>query len=532
MQNSIQGPLLRSGKNSSFKALGETGYPVFKMAFQLRAAIARFGKQHDLARHLAIPQNDQGGDNTDWYSSFSGDVISWQHATESERESARQQFADFRDAVQSLSEEQLRTAAEKNAGGDRQVFAQLLKLVVNFPSDEFLYLVDGVLVITFWGFIHQHDELRDPMHWLAQPATSEPVPTPTPSSAVNIAKPTTVPVKPRVAPVIPETVPVTETTDTTRRRWLWGWPRWLWLLLPLLLLGLLFFLLRGCVPTIPGIPWLADDNKTHLPAVDLPNAPDQTLPDGDGITVPSIKGHLPTINLPTIGGGGAGGSSAAEPLPADGENGGLPLPAATDNNGNDADANADAAAPTGGDPTAGTDPAALPDADAKNPAPLTNPMPLPDDNTDAANSNGAEQQPVTAPNPLPSDTAPQGKPLTLPAKLPDGPAQFLNGQWRVNGGIQDKQTGRPLQLQYQFDQGKGTVSVHQSNGVTCTGAANGSVQQGALNITNPKQMQCSDGSTFMGPTIQCQSPASGHADCVGSNDGDKTFPIRMLQPNS
>lgn len=70
MRNSIQGPLLRTGNNSSFKALGETGYPVFKMAFQLREAIYRLDAGRDLARHLAIPQNDQGGDRTDWYSSF------------------------------------------------------------------------------------------------------------------------------------------------------------------------------------------------------------------------------------------------------------------------------------------------------------------------------------------------------------------------------------------------------------------------------------------------------------------------------
>ena len=136
--------------------------------------------------------------------------------------------------------------------------------------------------------------------------------------------------------------------------------------------------------------------------------------------------------------------------------------------------------------------------------------------------------PVTAP-PL---VAPQGEPLTLPATLPDGPAKFLNGEWRVNGGIQDKHTGRPLQLQYNFDQGNGTVSIRQSSGVTCRGPANGNVQQGALNITNPEQMTCSDGSNFIVPTIECKSPSAGHADCIGSNDGEKTFPIRMLQPNS
>lgn len=122
--------------------------------------------------------------------------------------------------------------------------------------------------------------------------------------------------------------------------------------------------------------------------------------------------------------------------------------------------------------------------------------------------------------------------MTLPPALPDGPAQFLNGEWRVNGGIQDKLTGRPLQLQYNFARGNGTVSIRQSSGVTCRGPASGNVQQGALSITNPEQMKCSDGSNFIVPTIECKSPAAGHADCIGSNDGEKTFPIRMLQPNS
>ncbi|MFS9573475.1 hypothetical protein Q6277_03390, partial [Klebsiella quasipneumoniae] len=78
----------------------------------------------------------------------------------------------------------------------------------------------------------------------------------------------------------------------------------------------------------------------------------------------------------------------------------------------------------------------------------------------------------------------------------------------------------------------GTVSIRQSSGVTCRGPDNGNVKQGALNITNPEQMTCSDGSNFIVPTIECKSPSAGHADCIGSNDGEKTFPIRMLQPNS
>ncbi|MCS5809297.1 hypothetical protein LNO89_30720 [Klebsiella pneumoniae subsp. pneumoniae] len=132
MRNSIQGPLLRTGNNSSFKALGETGYPVSRWPSSYAKPSYRLDAGRDLARHLAIPQNDQGGDRTDWYSSFPGDVIPWSGASEAERESARQQFNAFRMAVQSLSE-QLLNAEQSGTGGDRRVFAQLAKICNPFP---------------------------------------------------------------------------------------------------------------------------------------------------------------------------------------------------------------------------------------------------------------------------------------------------------------------------------------------------------------------------------------------------------------
>ncbi len=107
----------------------------------------------------------KGGDRTDWYSSFAGDVIPWNSATEFERAAAYSQLESFKLAVQALSE-QLLTTDNKDSGGDKRVFASLLKQVVNFPDQDFVYLVDGVLVITFWGFVHDNDEQRDPMHWL------------------------------------------------------------------------------------------------------------------------------------------------------------------------------------------------------------------------------------------------------------------------------------------------------------------------------------------------------------------------------
>ncbi|WP_333849804.1 SrfA family protein [Leclercia sp.] len=487
MRNSIQGPLLRTGHNSSFKALGETGYPVFKMAFQLREAIYRLDAGRDLARHLAIPQNDQGGDRTDWYSSFPGDVIPWSGASEAEREVARKQFSEFQMAVQSLSEQLLNTE-QSGAGGDRRVFAQLLKSVTHFPDYDFVYLVNGILVITFWGFIHPEGEQRSPMHWLS-PASVPAAPLAAAAPLVSAQAATTS----SVAPVV-ETV--------VRRRWSWRWL--LWLLLALLLLALLLGLLRGCVPSLslPGLPVVSTD-KTAVVADPVVTRP--------GVKVPEVTAQVNRTGSETVVGSTV-------------------VPGASEVTASDARQAREPISPA----IPGEKPATQADGDV-NPPPV------------AVSENGVDQpvtpppvpgamdtqtapavQPVTAPPGVPA----QGKPLTLPPTLSDGPAQFLNGEWRVNGGIQDKLTGRPLQLQYNFDEGNGTVSVRQSSGVTCRGPANGNVQHGALSISNPEQMTCSDGSNFIVPTIECKSPTAGHADCTGSNNGEKTFPIRMLQPNS
>lgn len=488
MRNSIQGPLLRTGNNSSFKALGETGYPVFKMAFQLREAIYRLDAGRDLARHLAIPQNEQGGDRTDWYSSFAGDVIPWRSATESERASARQQFTEFQLAVQALSEQML-NADNGGAGGDRQVFAQLLKSVVNFPDDEFLYLVNGVLVITFWGFVHPTGEQSSPMHWL-QPSS-----VPEPKTVAPLTQPLT--------QAAPTTVHTIETvTHTRRRKWNWRWL--LWLLAALLALALILGLLRGCVPSLslPGLPTLSGENNPDRPVSNVGENVEANPSASSGSHVPVNTDALSTTNRESVP------SSTEVSTP-----GGNQPPIAD----------------TSTSTETASEPQTLPDASdvpATDATAVTTPPVTPE------TPNSAPPNPAVTPNTVPPVQPVQGEPLTLPGALPDGPAQFLNGQWRVNGGIQDKLTGRPLQLQYNFRQGEGTVSVRQSNGVTCTGAAKGSVQQGALNITNPEQMKCTDDSNFIGPTIECKAPTAGHTDCVGKNDGDKTFPIRMLQTHS
>ena len=489
MQGSIQGPLLRSGHNSAFKALGETGFPVYRMASQLRETIRRLDTGHNLARHLAIPQNDQGGDRTDWYSSFAGDVIPWNSATESERAAAYSQFESFTLAVLALSE-RLLTTDDKHSGGDKRVFASLLKQVVNFPDQDFVCLVDGVLVITFWGFVHDNGEQRDPMHWLRPVSSSSVMPGAAVSPPVPALEIVPATGSAQTIPVYVQPVTPTIQTEGWWCRWRWRWL--LWPLLLLALLALLLFGLRACAPSIslPGV------SSTGLPML------------GDStVTVPSSGYSLPALHS-------AGGSAD--------------MAAAVPGRASEQDKSAASAALASGDPL--TPPsAALANSEASAPTnPPKTPMPV----APAANLTPPASPPtageVTSKR-APHELAPQDKALAIPPTIANGPAQFLDGDWKVNGGIQDTQTGKPLQLQYSFKDGKGQVSLRQSNGVVCQGAANGVMADGQLSINNQGPAECSDGSSYMIPKIECQPGTDNGTDCVGSNDGEQQFPIKMRQ---
>ncbi|CAI8978261.1 MULTISPECIES: SrfA family protein [Pseudomonas] len=256
----MRGALLRSGKSGSFTALGETGQPVYRAALQLREAIRR--KNPELVDHLAIPQSDELGNQIDWYSALDGDVIPWSSATEEERAPARRQLEALKTALEELSQRFLGTDSAEQPQGDKAVFGKLLKRVIHFPDENFVYLVQGKPVLTFWGFEHAGTGNGDPLHCLYQVPPAFTLP-------------------PEVeAPVVPPVVPV------VARPW---WRRWWWLLLLPLLLLLLWLLLglRGCVP-IP------------LVAVDL--LPDGVVPVEKQLEEPPLTGNVTTLNnVPVTG---------------------------------------------------------------------------------------------------------------------------------------------------------------------------------------------------------------------------------------
>jgi len=147
--------LLRSGNLDDFQAVGGGGQAVFESALQIREAL-RLRKQQSIVDCLAIPQVNDEGDRVDWYSPVEGVVTSWKAAEDDARFRALRLLESTLSSVGSLSKKSLQSP--KTA---QQLFGSLLSKAFQFPGENFLFLVDGKPVITFWGFVNLNENARE-----------------------------------------------------------------------------------------------------------------------------------------------------------------------------------------------------------------------------------------------------------------------------------------------------------------------------------------------------------------------------------
>lgn len=517
------GALLRSGKSSSLKALGKTGQPVYRAAHQIRSALQR--KDPLAAEKLAIPQSDQQGDNIDWYSPVEGDVIPWSAATEEERHIARHGLHSLEHRLTNMRESILAPVTNSpQTNADKLAFAELLEHVIRFPSEDYVYIVrtrkkyihttagrevrrtNSVAVLTFWGFVHSDDDLSNEPLYCLNPSPKSVAPAVEPGVTPPAVGPTgasvLLPQRTGFDDVVP---PSSVVTPEPRRSW---WRRWWWLLLPLLLLLLLPFLLRGCVPGA-SFPDLLGGGGTGFEPPRLPS-------------LPSIG--LPQVNIP---GGSVGVSETL--LPADG-NSGLTGPgngssAATSSGAVDqsplAPANADNAQipPPGTEEKSGVD-AQIPPELRDTAGSAAEPSAIPGESPSTV-------KPPAIPDEAPASPPANGKGLQIPDNVAaNGPADFLNGNWQAGAGIQDKKTGKPLRLQYQFKNGQGEVTVQRPDGVRCSGPVAAAMKDGNLSIDSQGQVSCEDGGSYEMPAVSCRHGSGAVADCNGSYSNDH-FPMTM-----
>ena len=471
---------LRSGNLDAILALGENGQPVYLSALQLRETL-RLRKQAQVADCLAIPQPNDAGDRLDWYSPVEGKITSWAAASHSARTSALNQLVACQNTIASISER-----AQQSDKPSQKLFGALLNKALQFPDQNYVYLVGGKPVITFWGFVSLDKKSRQdvfdclrieeddvPSLGLSRLAPAAPV---TPPSIAATVSPVIAPLitpepapaaAPAPAPVVspmpaleiidepevvtePEKEPQPATVAAPGKPKAKIWLRYSWVL-PAVALLIMF-------------------------GVQLKNSSDK--PAEEPRETPAAKAATPSAEpVPQP----APQAVAEAPAPAPVRTTSLPLAAAV-------------IAPVTPAPTAVAEPAPAPAAEA------------------VANVRPAGKDDLV----MPQDAV----------KI--GSTKFLNGNWRVLVELKNSLTGKPPMLKYQMQNGKGIARITQGDGVSCrVEVFAGLMKSGNLVINSRTKARCTDGSRYQMPELVCKQGLTGAAECSGRYNDDTVLPMTM-----
>ncbi|WP_256741936.1 SrfA family protein, partial [Cronobacter sakazakii] len=366
--------------------------------------------------------------------------------------------------------------SEKTA---QQLFGALLAKAVQFPGANFLYLVDGKPVITFWGFVNLNQGARDDVLECLREAEpiepeiimtpqEEPEPEPTPlmmtePDAPLLATPPVSPAPVAPAPAAPvhasaaalaayaaeaeattppeETAPAAVKAPTPARRsrvLLWTWP-------------LAAAVVMGAVAA-PVTWYLLQQKETAAPTVSVAQIKAQEI----------APAPVKSVDAPA--------APAAPVVPV---------------------------APT----------TSLPLAEAK----VTPPAPV------------VEEKPVAAPAPVDKNA------LVMDAnQVKAGTTRFLNGTWRLSIGSPDPITGKATSMRVEMKNNKGTARVTLGDNVVCKAELfSGLHQTGELMIKTRGKARCSDGSRYPMPEVACKAGPNDVAECTGRYDEKTVLPLTM-----
>ncbi|RRZ95582.1 SrfA family protein [Erwinia sp. 198] len=482
---------LRSGSLDAVLPLGENGQPVYLSALQLRETL-RLRKQQQIADCLAIPQPNDAGDRLDWYSPISGKVISWAAASDSARAHALNQLVACQQTVADLCQRALQS--DKNS---QKLFGALLAKAIQFPDQNFVYLVGGKPVLTFWGFVSLEKKGQlDPLDCLraveeeapltlskmtaaapvvavapavsATPAAAAVTPAAAPAIAAyqTSAEPENTPEPPPAASAPVKPKPVKNTARQNLLRYGWILPAAALLVVFGVQMKNYFSAMRQEVTASPTAnvnapkPAVAPEKAAadrQQPATEPAKQTTETKPAADAIKQP------------------------AETQPVAEQDAVLPVAPAS--------VAAVAATPTQ-------------TAAEATPAPVAQPPAVPAGKDDLV---------------LPTNAV----------KL--GSTRFLNGNWRVIVGIKTPLTGKPPVLRYQLRNGKGQAQMTQGDGTVCrVEVYAGVMKSGNLVINSRTRAKCSDGSRYHMPELTCVQGAEGTAAaCSGQYDADTVLPMTM-----
>ncbi len=476
--------LLNSGELNNYFAIGEDGVLVWQRADAFRSSIItseQLGQKY--ADYLAVPRFTADGSHVDWFIPFLADnkngeysVVAWPAASEDEKKKAIEELNHLNEKFLNYGYNLQARALNSN---DR-LFAHFLtgnknsdsvNPAIHFPDENCVYIVNGRPVITFWGFLNRGDKLTgDPFERLRAPLL------------------TAAPIKPAAATAT--VAPVAAANH-----------KWCYFLLPLLLLllPLLLYLLwwwffaRGL--GLPAFKTFPDLFNFSLDPVNrtVEADPYHKVLQPDGTYV--VKDGATNTKIP--------------------DDGVVREDALSDLNATDETVPDNASVEPYSDPAEeGKTEESLPD-ETESQVPDTQENLEPNiENKDDSNNKDDLSQNV----PVPPQLSDEGPALSN-SDLSSGDISKLDGNWKVNSPIVDKNTNKPLQLEYNFKDGKGEAVISQKNGVKCKGAVNGGLSGGSFTIDGNSTAKCTDGSTYIMPKVVCKPGKDGNSDCTSIYDG-------------
>lgn len=519
--------LLKSGLIRDYKAIGQDGIPVYQRAISFRDALERapeVGAQY--AQYLAVPQFNADKTQVDWYTpnppkSEDGEyqIVKWTAASTEERTVALKKLDDLTQVLRTYGK-RLINRGEK---GDNLVLAHFLTgteqqqslPAIHFPNLDCIFIVDNEPVITFWGFLDNNSELNyDPLLKLRSKSDSSSF-----NSGSSFAQKN-----------LNSSLNQQATINSNGKKHhcallhsLWGgklcgffhrfWPWVLGLIALCILLPLLWWLLARLFGwpnfSFPSFGVDSADSYIEKQAFEEPN---NLLPDDN---------HELVVEDPDISIVDKGNKDE--------------IVAASEDNL--IEPKVEEVVPEEEDPVVTNEQNVSEDNNQKPVQEQASQLKSEEGNTpitpqeEVIPQNSQEQQnivsqPVATADPIVTSN----QPLVLNQQaLAHGDLSALRGQWNTRSGLMDKQSGRPLNMSYDFNGKDSSLTIKRQDGVACSVKTNTITANGVVQITSNGKAVCKDNVSYDMPVIKCEANAQGKTSCYGQYQNGEKFPIRMFK---
>jgi subtilisin family serine protease len=102
----------------------------------------------------------------------------------------------------------------------------------------------------------------------------------------------------------------------------------------------------------------------------------------------------------------------------------------------------------------------------------------------------------------------------------------LNGRWKSTTDLFNMNMER-VSLYFDFDNGRGTFSLVEGNGKTCSAPIRVKISGNTLEIIQDDYAMCADGSGYQKYIFSCRADKNGNAECIATRENNKLDKVKF-----